>query len=105
MPNRAARCWAKDQALRKVFGCFGNLQGALFLEVLMTLHTIVDDRTQQPTVRAKAKGFIECLLRYETVLTAQTILCILEQTSPFSKYNVWLREQRRVSGSVLGTLK
>ena len=69
-----------------MFGCFGNPQGALFLEVLMTLHTIVDDRTQLPTVRAKAKGFIEGLLRYETVLTAQTILCILEQTSPFSKY-------------------
>ncbi len=85
-PIGPTRWWAKDQALSKVFGCFGNPQGALFLEVLMTLHTIVDDRTQQPTVRAKAKGFIEGLLRYETVLTAQTFLCIFEQTSPLSKY-------------------
>lgn len=76
------RWWAKDRALRKVFGCFGNLQGASFFEVLMTLHTIVDERTQQPTVRAKAKRFIEGFSRYETVLTAQMFFCIFEQTSP-----------------------
>ena len=69
-----------------MFGCFGNPQGALFLEVPMTLHTAVDDRTQQPTVRAKAQGFIKGLLRYDTVLTAQTFLHIFEQTSPLSKY-------------------
>lgn len=54
----------------------------MFLEVLMTLHTIVDERTQQPTVRAKAKRFIEGFSRYETVLTAQMFFCIFEQTSP-----------------------
>ena len=37
-------------------------------------------------MRDKAKGFIEGLLRYETVLTAQTFLRIFEQTSPLSKY-------------------
>ena len=57
-PTGPARWWAKDQALSKVFGCFGKPQGTLFLEVLMNLHTTVDDRTQQPTVRAKTKGFI-----------------------------------------------
>ena len=85
-PIGPTRWWAKDQALSKVFGCFGNPQGALFLEVLMTLNTIVDDKTQQPTVRAKAKGFIEGLLRYETVLTAQIFLRIFQHTSPLSKY-------------------
>ena len=37
-------------------------------------------------MRAKAKGLIEGLLRYETVLNAQTFLRIFEQTSPLSKY-------------------
>lgn len=85
-PIGATRWWAKDQALSKVFGCFGNPQEALFVEVLMTLHTIVNDRTQQPTVRAKAKGFTEGLLKFETVLTAQLFLRIFQQTSPLSKY-------------------
>ncbi len=52
----------------------------------MTLDTIVDDSTQKPTVRAKAKRFIEGLLKYETVLTAQLFLRIFELTSPLSKY-------------------
>lgn len=79
-PIGPTRWWAKDQALSKVFGCFRNPQGGLFFEVLMTLDTIV------PTVRVKAKGFIEGLLKYETVLTAQLFLRIFELTSPLSKY-------------------
>lgn len=67
-----------------VFGCFGNPQGGLFFEVLMTLDTIVGDSTQKPYVRAKAKGFIEGLLKYETVLTAQLFLHIFELTSPLT---------------------
>ena len=70
-PIGPTRWWAKDRALSTVFWCFGNPQGALFLKVPMTLHTTADDRTQQLTVRAKAKGFIESLLRYETVKSGQ----------------------------------
>lgn len=54
-PIGPTRWWAKDQALSKVFGCFGNPQEGLFFEVLMTLDTIIDDRTQKPTVRAKQR--------------------------------------------------
>ncbi|QQP57364.1 Uncharacterized protein FKW44_002322 [Caligus rogercresseyi] len=32
------------------------------------------------------KGYIECLLKFETVLTAQIFLKIFEQCSPLSKY-------------------
>ncbi|RXN33944.1 zinc finger MYM-type 1-like protein [Labeo rohita] len=85
-PIGPTRWWAKDQALSKVFGCFRNPQGALFFEVLMTLDTIVEDKAQKPTVRAKAKGFVEVLLKYETVLTAQLFLRIFELISPLSKY-------------------
>lgn len=52
----------------------------------MTLDTIVEDRTQKPTVRAKAKGFKDGLLKYETVLTAQIFLRIFEYNTPLSKY-------------------
>ena len=107
------RWWAKDQAVRKVFGCFGNPQGALFLEVLMTLHTVVDDRTQQPTVRAKAKGFTEGVLRHETECSLHKCSFAFLSRHPLSQntfrqgewmssqHHVWARGQRRVSGSVL----
>ena len=37
-------------------------------------------------VRAKARGFFEGLLKYETVLTAQIYLRIFQETTPLSKY-------------------
>lgn len=80
------RWWAKDAALTKVFGCFGNPDSALFVDVVLTLLAVQQDQTMKPSARAKVKGFIECLLKYETVLTAQTFLRIFEQTSPLSKY-------------------
>lgn len=51
----------------------------------MTLDTL-EDTHQKPTVRAKAKGFTEGLLKYVTVSTAQIFLRIFEHTSPLSKY-------------------
>ena len=38
------------------------------------------------TARVKAKGYIEGLLKYEKILTAQIFLRIFEHTSPQSKY-------------------
>jgi len=35
-PIGETRWWAKDQALTKVFGCFGNPQDALFVDLLLT---------------------------------------------------------------------
>ncbi|KAJ8369227.1 hypothetical protein SKAU_G00092550 [Synaphobranchus kaupii] len=40
----------------------------------------------KPAARVKARGYLEALLRYETILTAQVFLRIFEQTSPVSKY-------------------
>ena len=37
-------------------------------------------------MRANAKGFIEVLLKYEAVLTAQIFLCIFGHTSLLSKH-------------------
>ncbi|KAL1269147.1 hypothetical protein QQF64_031436 [Cirrhinus molitorella] len=48
--------------------------------------SLQQDKTMKPTARAKVKGYIEGLLKYETVLTAQIFLRIFEHTSPLSKY-------------------
>lgn len=40
----------------------------------------------QSTARVKATGFMEGLLKYETILTAQTFLRVFEHTGPLSKY-------------------
>ncbi|XP_063077402.1 uncharacterized protein LOC134467457 [Engraulis encrasicolus] len=85
-PIGQTRWWAKDAALTKVFGCFGNPDRALYADVVLTLLAVQQDQTMKPTARAKVKGYIECLLKYETVLTAQIFLRIFEQTSPLSKY-------------------
>lgn len=39
------------------------------------------------TARIQARGFVEALLKYECILTAQIFIRILEETSPLSKYH------------------
>ncbi|KAJ3587833.1 hypothetical protein NHX12_011428 [Muraenolepis orangiensis] len=85
-PIVETRWWAKDQALSKIFGCFGNPDRALFIDLVSTLTRIEDDDSMKPHVRAKAMGYTESLLRFETILTAQIFLIILEITLPLSKY-------------------
>lgn len=82
------RWWAKDHALTKVFGCFGKPDHALYTDVVITMTKIEEDEseTMKPVARVKARGYLEALLRYETVLTAQVFLRIFEQTSPVSNY-------------------
>ncbi len=78
--------WAKDAALTKVFGCFGRPDSAMYVDLVLALIAVQLDTTTKPTARAKAKGYIEGLLKYETILTAQILLRIFEHTSPLSKY-------------------
>jgi len=85
-PIGETRWWAKDQALSKIFGCFGNPDRALFIDLVSTLTRIEEDDSMKPHVRAKARGYTESLLRFETILTAQIFLRIFEITSPLSKY-------------------
>lgn len=53
---------------------------------MLTLEAIENWEKEKPAVRAKARGFKECLLKHETVLTAQIFLRVFEQTTPLSKY-------------------
>ena len=81
-PIGETRWWAKDQALSKIFGCFGNPDNALFVDLIITLRRIVEDMSMKAQIRARAKGYIESLLKHETLLTAQIFLRIFEITSP-----------------------
>lgn len=83
-PIGATRWWAKDQALTKVFGCFGDPRDALYVDLLLTLVAIEEDETMKSAVRAKAKGHVETLLKYEVILTAQISLRVFRQTSRLS---------------------
>lgn len=42
--------------------------------------------SQKPNVHFKARGLKEALLKYETILTAQTFLYVFLVMSPLSKY-------------------
>ena len=52
----------------------------------MTLNAIRNLENIKYPALIKAKGFIEILLKYETILTAQIFLRIFEYTTPLSKY-------------------
>jgi len=54
--------------------------------VVLTLSAIEEDDTMKSPVRVKARSYIEGLLRYETILTAQLFLKIFEYITPLSKY-------------------
>ena len=68
------RWWSKHEALKKVFGHFGKPQNGLYMDAVLTLAAIEGKDHEKPTVRAKARGFREGLLKYETNLTAQIFL-------------------------------
>ncbi len=80
------RWWAKHDAVKKVFGHFGKPEDGHFTETVITLAAIENKENEKPTIRAKARGFKDGLLRYETVLTAQIFLRIFDHTMPLSKY-------------------
>jgi hypothetical protein len=79
------RWWSKDAAL-KVFGSFNNPTGALFMEVITTLNAILVADEIQAAVKAKVKGYIDSLLKFETILTAQVYLQVFSRTRALSKY-------------------
>ena len=85
-PIGETRWWAKDNSLRKVFGNFGKPDRALYVDILQTLATILEQVGVKPVVRVKARAYIESLLEYETILTSQIFLRIFEHTTPLSKY-------------------
>ena len=80
------RWWSKDAALKIFFGSFNKPGSALYCEVILTLNAIRNLENINYPAGIKAEGFIETLLKYETILTAQIFLRIFEYTTPLSKY-------------------
>lgn len=74
------RWWAKDNALRKVFGSFANPDNCLYVDVILALTAIQEDITLKTTTRIQARGFVEALLKY-VILMAQTFLRIFDFTT------------------------
>lgn len=85
-PIGATRWGAKDPTLTKVFGHFGDPKDALYIDLLLTLASVVRDESLRSSGRVKAKTYIETLLRYEVILAAQIFLGIFQHISPLSKY-------------------
>lgn len=85
-PIGATRWLAKDEALRKVFGSFGKPGSGLYIDLVITLTKIQEDESMPALAKAKARGYVEALLRHETILTAEIFLRIFEETTPLSKY-------------------
>lgn len=52
----------------------------MYVDLVLTLTAIQLERTMKPTARTKAKGYIEGLLKFETILTAQIFLRIFDHT-------------------------
>ena len=69
-----------------VFGSFNNPTEGLFVEVSTSLHAILVADNIQAAAKAKVKGYVDCLLKFETILTAQVYLRIFSQTTALSKY-------------------
>ena len=67
------RWWSKDAALKEIFG-------------IISLNALIADENTQPAVKAKVKGCIDSLLKFETAITAQVYLQIFSRTTVLSKY-------------------
>ncbi|XP_075070610.1 uncharacterized protein LOC142159784 [Mixophyes fleayi] len=94
---------SNDAALRTVFGSFSQPDSALYIDLVVTLAKIKESPRCKVEVRLKAETYLESLLKYETILTAQIFLRIFELTSPLSDYLQtsgldMLKAHRMVSG-------
>ena len=77
---------SKDDAIKKIFGSFAQPKIAMYVDLVETLSKIHDNLQFKPAVHVKAHAFIESLLKYETVLTAQLFMRVYTLTLPLSKY-------------------
>jgi hypothetical protein len=81
---RETRWWAKEVALKKIFGLFDtkNFNGILFKNLIQVMKTIKDSVQNDSESRTKASGFIENFI----ILTTMVFLKIFSITGPLSKY-------------------
>lgn len=80
------RWWSKGRALERMFGSFENPDDCLFINIIIMLRAVTNDKSMKPQVRQLAKSYMDNLLKYENILTAQLFLRIFSYTTVLSKY-------------------
>nr|XP_004210951.3 uncharacterized protein LOC101239087 [Hydra vulgaris] len=78
--------WAKDHALKKIFGSFNNPSTSLYIELIETLQELASSEDFNPTVRDTAQTLLDKCISFETILTVQVFLRIFQHTASLSKY-------------------
>ena len=82
----ATRWWSKYSFLSKIFGSFDDNSLALFGDVIQVLHKVCTSEKLNTRARFEAKGILDNMVKYSTVLTAFIYLRIMQHTSGLSKY-------------------
>lgn len=80
------RWWAKEVALNKVFGNFGDTNACLYIDVLQSLFIISNNPNFNGDTRGTAKNLLDGLVKYENILLSQVFLKIFAVTGPLSRY-------------------
>ena len=80
------RWWSKGRALERIFGSFETPGDCLFVNIIIMLLAVKNDKTMKPQVRQVAGTYMDNLLKYETILTSQLFLRIFSYTTVLSKY-------------------
>lgn len=64
--------YAKDAALRKLFGSFDKPENAVYIDLNVTLGKTEEHVSNKPHIRVNARSYTEGSLKHEAVLTAHT---------------------------------
>lgn len=79
------RWWSKEAALNRIFGSDNSHENCLYIDIIVAFQEIIPD-LRKPEQIAKAKGNMELLLKYETLLTAFIFIRIFNITGVLSRY-------------------
>jgi hypothetical protein len=80
------RWWSKEKSLRKIFGSLNDSQNAIFVQICQTLFNISTSERMNSDTRFNANVYLQMLLKFDTIITAQLFLLIFKSTTPLSNY-------------------
>lgn len=80
------RWWAKESALKKVFGNFDEPNSSIFIKLICALQEIASSGSFNAKVRDTAQTLLDKFLKFETIVTAKLYLRIFQYTGSLSQY-------------------
>jgi hypothetical protein len=80
------RWWAKESALKKVFGNVDDPNSSLFIELICTLQELASSDAFNAKIRDTAQTLLDKFIKFETVVTAKLYLRIFQHTGSLSNY-------------------